>query len=136
MRIRESGMEKIRIWDGKKSDPESGINIPDPQHCLLSHPSHLKHNYELPSKIHLRVSDIIRKIWKPFSKAKADALCQKRVNTILAFPRERAKQVPTIQVFFIFLYQVEKEVVPHADDNRIGPCRMQQQRGSRDHQYQ
>ncbi len=27
-------------------------------------------------------------------------------------------------------------VVPHADDNRIGPCRVQQQRGSRDHQYQ
>ncbi len=26
--------------------------------------------------------------------------------------------------------------VPHADDNRIGPCRVQQQRGSRDHQYQ
>jgi hypothetical protein len=29
-----------------------------------------------------------------------------------------------------------KDVVPHADDNRIGPCRVQQQRGSRDHQYQ
>jgi hypothetical protein len=28
-----SGMEKFRIWDGKKSDPGSGINIPDPQHC-------------------------------------------------------------------------------------------------------
>jgi hypothetical protein len=27
-----SGMEKIRIMDGKKSDPGSGINIPDPQH--------------------------------------------------------------------------------------------------------
>jgi len=26
--------------------------------------------------------------------------------------------------------------VPHADDNRIEPCRVQQQRGSRDHQYQ
>ncbi len=26
--------------------------------------------------------------------------------------------------------------VPRADDNRIGPCRVQQQRGSRDHQYQ
>ncbi len=26
--------------------------------------------------------------------------------------------------------------VPHADDNHIGPCRVQQQRGSRDHQYQ
>jgi hypothetical protein len=22
---------------GKKSDPESGINIPDPQHCILHH---------------------------------------------------------------------------------------------------
>jgi hypothetical protein len=30
-----SGMEKIR--DGKKSDPGSGINIPDPQHCLKPH---------------------------------------------------------------------------------------------------
>ncbi len=29
-----------------------------------------------------------------------------------------------------------KGTVPHADDNRIGPCRVQQQRGSRDHQYQ
>jgi hypothetical protein len=29
-----SGMEKIRIRDGKYSDPGSGINIPDPQHCL------------------------------------------------------------------------------------------------------
>jgi hypothetical protein len=41
-----SGMEKVRIrdpgWrkfgsgirDGKKSDPGSGINIPDPQHCF------------------------------------------------------------------------------------------------------
>jgi hypothetical protein len=27
-----SGMETIRIRDGKKSDPEAGINIPDPQH--------------------------------------------------------------------------------------------------------
>ncbi len=36
MRIRdpESGMETVRIRDGKKSDPGSGINIPDPQHCL------------------------------------------------------------------------------------------------------
>jgi hypothetical protein len=37
MRIRDigSGMEKIQIWDPgwKKSDPGSGINIPDPQHC-------------------------------------------------------------------------------------------------------
>ncbi len=30
-----SGMEKIRIRDGKKSDPGTGINIPEPQHCLL-----------------------------------------------------------------------------------------------------
>jgi hypothetical protein len=29
-----SGMEKIGIRDKKKSDPGSGINIPDPQHCL------------------------------------------------------------------------------------------------------
>jgi hypothetical protein len=30
-------MEKIGfgIRDGKKSDPGSGINIPDPQHCFL-----------------------------------------------------------------------------------------------------
>jgi hypothetical protein len=28
------------------------------------------------------------------------------------------------------------DIVPHADDNRIEPCRVQQQRGSRDHQYQ
>jgi hypothetical protein len=28
-------METVRIRDGKKSDPGSGINIPDPQHCLL-----------------------------------------------------------------------------------------------------
>jgi hypothetical protein len=27
-----SGMEKIRIRDGKKSDPRSGTNIPGPQH--------------------------------------------------------------------------------------------------------
>ncbi len=27
-------------------------------------------------------------------------------------------------------------LVPHADENRIEPCRVQQQRGSRDHQYQ
>jgi hypothetical protein len=27
-----SGMEKFRVRDGKKSDPGSGINIPDPQH--------------------------------------------------------------------------------------------------------
>ncbi len=28
------------------------------------------------------------------------------------------------------------QTVPHADDNRIEPCRVQQQRGPRDHQYQ
>jgi hypothetical protein len=28
-------MEKIRIWDGKNSDPGSEINSPDPQHCWL-----------------------------------------------------------------------------------------------------
>ena len=27
-----SGMETVRIRDGIKSDPGSGINIPDPQH--------------------------------------------------------------------------------------------------------
>jgi hypothetical protein len=31
-----SGMETVRIRDGKKSDPGSGINIPDPQHWFLS----------------------------------------------------------------------------------------------------
>ncbi len=29
-----SGIETVRIRDGKKSDPGSGINIPDPQHWL------------------------------------------------------------------------------------------------------
>jgi hypothetical protein len=28
-----SGMETVRIRDGNKSDPGSGINIPDPQYC-------------------------------------------------------------------------------------------------------
>jgi hypothetical protein len=28
-------MEKIRTRDGNNSDPVSGINIPDPQHCKL-----------------------------------------------------------------------------------------------------
>jgi hypothetical protein len=32
-----SGMETVRIRDGKKSDPGSGINIPDPQHCWDSY---------------------------------------------------------------------------------------------------
>ncbi len=27
-------METVRIRDGKKSDPGSGINIPDPPHCF------------------------------------------------------------------------------------------------------
>jgi hypothetical protein len=30
-----SGMETVRIWDGKKSDPGSGINITDPQQWFL-----------------------------------------------------------------------------------------------------
>jgi hypothetical protein len=32
----DPGWKKIRsgIRNGKKSDPESGKNIPDPQHCL------------------------------------------------------------------------------------------------------
>jgi hypothetical protein len=33
-----SGMEKSRIRDGKKSDPGSGINIPDPQHWIVFRP--------------------------------------------------------------------------------------------------
>ncbi len=33
MRIRD---KRIRIRDGKKSDPKSGKKIPDPQHCLQS----------------------------------------------------------------------------------------------------
>jgi hypothetical protein len=32
-----SGMEKIWIRDGKKSDPGSGVNIPDPQHWQWGH---------------------------------------------------------------------------------------------------
>ncbi len=36
MRIRDPGWRQFGsgIRDGKKSDPGSGINIPDPQHCL------------------------------------------------------------------------------------------------------
>jgi hypothetical protein len=34
MRFRDPRMEKIRIRDGKHSDPGSGINIPDPQHSV------------------------------------------------------------------------------------------------------
>jgi hypothetical protein len=35
MRNRDPGWKRFRsgIRDGKKSDPRSGINIPDPQHC-------------------------------------------------------------------------------------------------------
>jgi hypothetical protein len=29
-----SGMETVRNRDGKKTDPGSGINIPDPPHCI------------------------------------------------------------------------------------------------------
>ena len=32
--------------------------------------------------------------------------------------------------------RTNRENVPHADDNRIGPCRVQQQRGSRAQQEQ
>jgi hypothetical protein len=32
-----SGMEIVRIRDGKKSDPGSGINIPDPPHCNVQY---------------------------------------------------------------------------------------------------
>jgi hypothetical protein len=32
-----SGMETVRNRDGKKLDPGSAINIPDPQHCLQRH---------------------------------------------------------------------------------------------------
>jgi hypothetical protein len=36
MPIRDPGWRQFgsRIQDGKKSDPGSGINIPDPQHCI------------------------------------------------------------------------------------------------------
>jgi hypothetical protein len=30
-----SGMETVRIWDRKKWDPGSRINIPDPPHCSI-----------------------------------------------------------------------------------------------------
>jgi hypothetical protein len=35
MKIRDPGWEKFGsgFGDGKNSDPVSGINIPDPQHC-------------------------------------------------------------------------------------------------------
>jgi hypothetical protein len=37
MRIRDPGWKQFGsgIRDGKKSDPGSEINIPDPQHCLV-----------------------------------------------------------------------------------------------------
>jgi hypothetical protein len=37
VRIRDSGWEQFGsgIRDGKKSDTGSGINIPDPQHCVI-----------------------------------------------------------------------------------------------------
>jgi hypothetical protein len=37
MRIRDPGWRRFGtgIRDGKKSDPGSGINIPDPQHCIV-----------------------------------------------------------------------------------------------------
>jgi hypothetical protein len=37
MRIRDPGWRQFGsgIRDGKKSDPGSGINIPDPQHCSV-----------------------------------------------------------------------------------------------------
>ncbi len=37
MRIRDPGWRQFGsgIRDGKKSDPGSGINIPDPQHCRI-----------------------------------------------------------------------------------------------------
>ncbi len=43
MRIRDPGWRKLGsgIRDGKKSDPGSGINIPDPQHC-----QHIKIQWE------------------------------------------------------------------------------------------
>jgi hypothetical protein len=39
-------METVRIRDGKKSDPGSGINIPDPQHCIFQLFVHQKHASE------------------------------------------------------------------------------------------
>jgi hypothetical protein len=39
MGIRDPGWKKFgsRIRDGKLSDPGSGINIPDPQHCFVAY---------------------------------------------------------------------------------------------------
>jgi hypothetical protein len=36
MRIRDPGWRQFGIRDGKKSDPGSGINIPDPLHWILN----------------------------------------------------------------------------------------------------
>ncbi len=41
------GMETVWIRDGKKSDPGSGINIPDPPHWLLWWKEHSGHIYTL-----------------------------------------------------------------------------------------
>jgi hypothetical protein len=42
-----------------------------------------------------------------------------------------------VKISFTLLFvRIHSPYVPHADDNRIGPCRVQQQRGPRDHQYQ
>ncbi len=52
-----SGMETVRIRDGKKSDPASGINIPDPQHCVSGSASQ-RYGFEDPDpriKIPVRI---------------------------------------------------------------------------------
>jgi hypothetical protein len=50
-------METVRIRDGKKSDPGSGINIPDPQHCppLMVLPSSSLGNYRVELAFYLPV---------------------------------------------------------------------------------
>jgi hypothetical protein len=45
-----SGMETVRIQDRKKSDPGSGINIPDPQHCKRVNSSLRLPTFEKSSK--------------------------------------------------------------------------------------
>jgi hypothetical protein len=47
-------METVRIRDGKKSDPGSGINIPDPQHCSDAGPD---------ASFHFNEAFTIRKYW-------------------------------------------------------------------------
>jgi hypothetical protein len=42
-----------KIWEGKKSDPESGMNIPDPQHCIC-----ILHIYSV-TPLHVRVKLIL-----------------------------------------------------------------------------